>query len=423
MSEADPVSIFQTINFECGETIFCEGEWGDCSYIILSGKVRIHKALTNGSQTTIAELGADQFFGEMALVAPGERSATVTVLEDCSVIVLTQAQFQSRTGTLDPVIKMVFDIILLRFRNTLKQLKDDNWELSEPDDAIAEQTRKALDQIHFEAEIRQGIAKGQFRLHYQPIVCLRTGKLAGFEGLMRWDHPTRGMVPPSKFIPVAEACNIIPRMTRMAIKQACSDLNDISVTALGNIPGANTPFVTVNVSGRDLANRNFYPFVERCVQHYGVPNGALKLEVTESSLMDDIDEVSSRMGRLRKAGVRIAIDDFGTGYSSLGYLSKLPISTLKIDRSFVISMLESDQMRKVTSGILRLAEQLGIDVVAEGIEETAHAEHLASESCDFGQGYLYSKPLPVEDLSLLIRHWSPRISELLKQPQTAQVTH
>ncbi len=398
------LSDFQTVSFSAGETIFREGEQGDCSYVVISGDVSVHKRRED-KQIKLAELGPNQMIGEMGLVSPGHRTASVTAITDCKLLLIEQSQFTRRRNELDPVMKMVFDVILTRFRNTLHSMGNEDYD-SSADTYVTSEMAKALSQLQLESDIRRGISVGEFELHYQPIVCLKTGKLSGAEGLMRWNHPARGLVSPSEFIPTAEAGNLIFDLTEVAIDQACQELQEFNIASLKNIDNNNPLFVTLNVSGRDLEHDRFYDRVCRNLTDHGLQPGSLKLEVTETSLMNDVETCRDKLGHLKERGVGIAIDDFGTGYSSMSYLAKLPLSTLKIDRSFIVEMTASSQSRRIVKAILRLADELDLTVVAEGIESGEEASYLRDLKCTYGQGFLYSEAVPLSQFTKLIRNWN-----------------
>ncbi len=398
------LSDFQTVTFCAGETIFREGEQGDCSYVIISGAVSVHKKRED-KQIKLAELGANQMIGEMGLLSPGHRTATVTAITDCNLLLIEQSQFTRRRSELDPVMKMVFDVVLTRFRNTLHSMGNEDYD-SSANTYLTSEMARALSQLQLESEIRRGISVGEFELHYQPIVCLKTGKLSGAEGLMRWNHPSRGLVFPSEFIPTAETGNLIFDLTEIAIDQACQELQELNIASLKNTDNNNPIFVTLNVSGRDLERDRFYDRVCKNLTDYGLQPGSLKLEVTETSLMNDVETCREKLGHLKERGVGIAIDDFGTGYSSMNYLAKLPLSTLKIDRSFIVEMSEDSQSRRIVKAILRLADELDLAVVAEGIESAEEASYLRDLNCTYGQGFLYSEAVPLDQFTKLIKNWN-----------------
>ncbi len=409
------LSEFQTIQFCAGDTIFKEGEQGDCAFVIISGNVSVEKE-HGQSHLKLATLGPNQMIGEMALVSPGHRTATIKAITDCNLLLIEQSQFTSRRNNLDPVMKMVFDVILTRFRNTLHSLGTENEGIPVSTYMTGEMER-AISQLHLENDIRRGLAAGEFELHYQPLVCLKTGKLSGAEGLMRWNHPTKGVLQPSYFIPTVEASNLIFELTSTAINQACKDLQDFGITSLKNIENINPVFVTFNVSARDLNSDRFYEQICQNLTDYSLPADSLKLEVTETSLLSDIDTCCEKLSHLRARGVGIAIDDFGTGYSSMSYLAKLPLSTLKIDRQFVAEMAESQQSRKIVNTILSLATELGLTVVAEGVEHMEDAEYLRQQGCTYGQGFLYSKAVSLGNFLDMMENWDKSTCSSVMQSQ------
>jgi EAL domain-containing protein (putative c-di-GMP-specific phosphodiesterase class I) len=245
--------------------------------------------------------------------------------------------------------------------------------------------------IEFERDPDRGLKAGEFELFYQPIVRLADGGLAGCEGLARWRHPTRGLVPPCDFIPTAEASGLIERLTDWCVAEAIGRRDALAGGAGGAPDGF---FVTVNVSGRDLARPQFAAGVGAAVSEAGISPASVKLEITESMLMANPDGAAKILSELRVRGLGVAIDDFGTGYSSLSYLATLPITTLKIDRSFVQALAGSTVNARIVQTILRLADELGIAAVAEGIEDAAAAATLRQMGCTYGQGYHFARPLP-----------------------------
>lgn len=244
---------------------------------------------------------------------------------------------------------------------------------------------QALARLRLETDLRQAIRRGEFRLVYQPIVDLATDRVAGWEVLVRWRHPVRGMVSPLEFIGVAEDTGLIVPLGRWVLREGCRQLAEWMAAD----PEGGPRFITVNVSARQFLDVQLVDEVERALRDHGLRPGSLKLELTESTVMGDPDAAAGLLGRLRGLGIPIYLDDFGTGYSSLAYLHQLPLDGLKIDRSFV---QRSGEMAVVQT-IVALARSLGVVVVAEGIEEPAQLEALRAMGCDYGQGYLFAKPL------------------------------
>ena len=262
-------------------------------------------------------------------------------------------------------------------------------------------SHETLERLDLENDLRGALERDELRLHYQPIVDLRTDAIVGFEALVRWGHPTRGLVPPLAFIPLAEESGLIVPLGRWILETAVGQAAAWRASRAAGT-GAPAPFVSVNLSAREFVATELIDDVETILAASGVEPSALELEITESVVMDQSETGVRTLGRLRDLGVRIVLDDFGTGYSSLSYLKHLPLDTIKIDRSFVAG-LEAAADRSIVDAVIALAHGLGIGVVAEGIETTSQAELLRELGCDLGQGYLFSRPVPAAATGRLLR--------------------
>jgi len=238
-----------------------------------------------------------------------------------------------------------------------------------------------------DADPREGLDNGQFELHYQPRIELAEQRVVAAEALLRWWHPLHGSIPPSGFIPVAESTHLIHEIGEWVLVRACAQ------AAIWNNHGSPPIAVSVNVSGRQLDHPAFARGVERILGSTGLPPGLLELEITETALMHRPNEIAATLERLRTLGVRVALDDFGTGYSSLAYLRQLPLDTLKIDRSFVNDVAETDDKVVLLRSIIDLAHALGLRVVAEGVETETQRHALEKQDCDEIQGHLFCPAL------------------------------
>lgn len=257
----------------------------------------------------------------------------------------------------------------------------------------------ALDAIELEGELRQAIeAGGQLRLFYQPIVELSTGRLAGFESLMRWIHPVHGVISPAHFIPLAEETGLIVRLGEIALSEACKQAN----LWLAQNPTHSGLFINVNVSPLQLAEPDYLMRIERILADHGTPPAALKLEITESTVLGDVDRMVFILSALKKMGLKLAIDDFGTGYSSLSYLHRFEFDAVKIDQSFVRAMRQREDNTLIIRMITELARGLGCEVIAEGIELQGEVQRLSELGCMYGQGYFFSPPRDPDTISRLI---------------------
>lgn len=257
---------------------------------------------------------------------------------------------------------------------------------------------RAVALLQLETALRWAIERREFELNYQPIVSLQTGRVTGFEALVRWRHPERGLVSPAEFIPVAEETGWIVPIDAWVLETACEQLARWQ-DELGYEPPL---AMSVNLSGKQFSQPDLIPFIAEQLSKWKVAPENLKLEITESAIMENAESVTERLHTLRGLGVRLALDDFGTGYSSLSYLHRFPLDTLKIDRSFVMRMQEG-QNREIVRTIVALGRALKMDVVAEGIEDAAQLRDLREIGCQGGQGYFFARPLTSHEARALLK--------------------
>jgi len=263
-----------------------------------------------------------------------------------------------------------------------------------------------LERVRYENDLRLAIDREELAVSYQPLVDLHTGGLLGFEALMRWHHAEFGQIPPNKFIPIAEESGQIVPMTRWMLNTACRQL--AAWQAIG--PEYADLIISVNISGKHLGNDDLLDNVREVLELTKIRPQSLKLEITESAAMENAEHTISVLNRLKQLGVQLSIDDFGTGYSSLSYLHRLPFDTLKIDRSFVYSVGEGGENSEILQTIISLAKSLKKKVIAEGIETESQLKLLQNLGCDYGQGYLMSKPQTREKMERALyehRTWLP----------------
>jgi diguanylate cyclase (GGDEF)-like protein len=265
---------------------------------------------------------------------------------------------------------------------------------------------RAKSRIRMSVALRRALEDGELSVHFQPIMHLATGDVHGTEALVRWEHPLDGAIFPDEFIPIAEASGIIVPLGCFVLEQACRAVANLRPAAGRGLS------VAVNISGRQLEDPELDAIVERVLLDTGLDPGQLTLEVTESALPRDVNAAIERLGPLRHLGVRIAIDDFGTGYSSLGYLKALRPDVIKIDRSFISGFLADRGDSAIVAAVVNLGKAVGIEVLAEGVENAEQALALRDLGCDFAQGYLFGAPGPavwLSDLAALIRVVEPPI--------------
>ena len=263
----------------------------------------------------------------------------------------------------------------------------------------AQMRAQAVARLELESDLRRAVDNQEFVLYYQPKVSLKTDKIVGVEALIRWRHPVRGLVSPDEFIPLAEETGLIVPIGLWVLREACMTMRRWQA----EFPTMPPLEVSVNVSVRQFREPDLREQIAAILAETQLDPSTLQLEITESVLMDDVEAVAVLLTSLKELGVGLKIDDFGTGYASLKSLSRLPFDVLKIDRSFVVNMSDAGGTGDTIRTILMLAENLGMEVVAEGIEKKEQLTELQSLDCDYGQGYYFSPPLEEQALSDLIR--------------------
>ena len=256
----------------------------------------------------------------------------------------------------------------------------------------------ALQLLHLESNLRKAINQQEFIVHYQPIIDLSDGKIAGFEALVRWQHPQYGMISPQSFIPIAEETGLIIPIDRWVLQQACHQLRLWQKEKLTDYP----LFISVNLSARQFAQLDLIDQIDQILTETQLNPQCLKLEITESAIMDNVNFAAVILQKLRERSIGVSIDDFGTGYSSLSYMHSFPVSSLKIDRSFVQRLDGNPENLGLIPAIISIAKTMGMSAIAEGIETTQQLNQLKTLGCDFGQGYLFSKPVEAQRATELI---------------------
>jgi EAL domain-containing protein (putative c-di-GMP-specific phosphodiesterase class I) len=255
----------------------------------------------------------------------------------------------------------------------------------------------ASERLRLENELHQALRQGQLHIVYQPQVVARDGRCVGVEALVRWHHPTLGDISPLKFIPIAEESGLIEALGSWVLDEACRQLSAWRAEGIRGL------HMAVNLSAQQLRSPDLVHAVDAVLKRHGLKGSDLELEITESVAMENPERAIGQLQSLRDLGIQLAIDDFGTGYSSLAYLKRLPIQVLKLDRTFVRDIETDPSDAEISAATLALAHNLGLKVTAEGVETLAQRDYLIQHQCDFMQGYLFSKPLPAEDVPKFIQ--------------------
>lgn len=401
-------SSLHTVGFQENELIFAEGTPGDCAYIIESGQVQIFMA-SPSHPIPLKVLGPGDIFGEMSVIDASPRSASAMAIDDCVCIVVSRSQIAERINDSDPVVKLLIDILLRRTReqNTLLKINSQRDVTSFSDkpaiqSSLGEDQRLViLEKMKLEAELKEALNRHELEPYYQPLVDLQTHEIVGFESLIRWNSPMRGLVQPGLFIDLAEETSLIMPIGLYILEASCRDLSAIqSACNQEHCPQARL-FVSVNVSVKQIQEPSFIDQLLTIVQHYGLQPEQIKLEVTERIFLESGAAIQT-IQKCRQAGFTISLDDFGTGFSSLNYISRCEIDSLKIDQSFVRQMFSNDKTLVLMNSIIELTHRLNMPSFAEGIETLQQMEALRNLGCHIGQGYLFGKPMVLADAIALL---------------------
>ena len=368
----------QAMQVQEGEILYDMNEARDTAYLIELG----HILLTDSNNQTI-NAKAGEIIGEQALIeGGGDRQYRAVAVTDSVVYVITRDVIKKRITSSDPLVAGVMQL----FSEKL------NIDMTDGHGLTAHTEDKFLNDLRMEQELRKAIQWKQFEPYLQPIVELSEGRIIGFETLIRWNHPDKGIIMPDQFIPIAERTNVVCEIDRCMLEASCHLVPEM----LAALPEGHKRhiFVSVNLSGRHFDSESVVDMVRNAIDDAQIDPTHIKLEITETALIDHDDQKTiDILNALHDIGVTIALDDFGTGYSSLGYLHRLAIDALKIDRSFVRELTEDPRSESILNAIFGLAEQLELKVIAEGIETSNDLKALEKMGCLVGQGYHFSKPM------------------------------
>lgn len=391
--------------FPSGIRIFREGDLGDCAYIIKRGRVRIC-ADRGGREVVLAEICAGDVFGEVALIDAGPRSAHAIALEDTEVLEIRRSSLSRTLDEADPLVPLMLQVLADRFREAQGRVGVAEGEPppSTPSStALEELRRSAFERIWQEEALRQALKAEEFELHYQPIVSLVTGVIAGFEALIRWRSPQLGLLSPDQFIPLAEGTGLIVEIGDWVLREAIGTHAGFVEQYSQAFPHEPLPYMSVNLSPAQLRSPAGFRLITEALSSGTIDPALVRLELTETLLVSDPESAKTLLEEIKALGVSLAMDDFGIGYSSLSYLCQFPFDTLKIDRSFVHDMMRREDSLRIVRSIVAMAHELELSVVAEGIEQEEQSTLLCEFGCEYGQGYLFAKPGPREETEDLLR--------------------
>jgi len=429
---------FQT-TFDTDEYIFSEGDPGDCAYIIDNGMVEVSFD-KDGRKLVMATLTKGDILGEMAIIDRLPRTASARAIIPTVVTAIPLDYVSQKIEQSDPTVRMFLRLAMARYRDLNARLGQvfEGLSLGQDDassDAFASSTmemknvmsqlmdmQKRIDSavtkpLHSESGslfgektleitkllvteeklLKAAMTKKEFRLHYQPIVDLASNRIAGCEALVRWNHPSGELLLPSRFLTQVENSDLIIDLGYWIAEEACHFQSRLFNDFQHDL------FVAINLSGKQFDDQFLVPSLADIMDKTGARRDRIKFEITESLLIDNPELATQSLHQLKETGAKLAIDDFGTGYSSFSYLHRFPFDTLKIDRVFIGAMSRSEKSNQIVKSLVNLSHDLGMEVVAEGIESEHEAELMRNFKTTFGQGFYFSRPVNETEFVKLLR--------------------
>ena len=372
-----------------GALLFKEGDKPDYAYLIESGQIEV-QANQNGEILILGVLNPGDLLGEMAVLDNEVRSAGAIAKTDCTLIKIDKDQFMERLIKSDPVIRSLLVGLLRRYRSTLSTLKGTEEVERFADTNIFD--RITIDKIKLEGQLRAAISNNSLDVRYQPLLNVETNKIAGYEALIRWDHPERGHISPQEFVSLAEETSLILEVGEYVIDTACA-----AVKAFIDNGAEPKPFIAVNISARQLTHPDLIERIVERVKLAGLPRDSIKIEITEGLALES-SEVQNTINLCHQHGMKVALDDFGTGYSNMTLLHKLGFDTIKIDQAFSRGMTVDDRSMILVDSIVSMCNALEADVLVEGVETEVMLDILRTLGCKYAQGFYIGKPQTLQEL-------------------------
>lgn len=370
-----------------GEIIFAEDDAPTTAFLIESGRVVI-STVQHGETRNLGELGPGSLLGEMAVIDSAPRSATARALTDCVLTPIDRNQFAERLAAADPVVRALLMSQLTRYRSALATLTGD----AAGSGAIEGRDESgAFDKIRLESELRSALERDELEVRLQPIMHIATDRIAGYEALIRWQHPERGQVSPNEFIRLAEETSLIVPVGDYVLGRVCDMLAELR--RRGRSP---LPFIALNVSARQLEDPLLIDRMLAQLARRSLPPDRLEIEITES-LVFNHSQIAALLERCHSAGMLVALDDFGTGYSNLGPVLTLDFDRIKLDQGFTRA-LNTPRGQALVRAIVAMTAALDCEMIAEGVENPEQLQALRELDCDYAQGWLVGKPVSLQEV-------------------------
>ncbi len=377
------------LKFGVDEVIFREGDAPTTAFLVESGRVRISTD-QNGRRVDLGELGPGSLLGEMAVLDDSPRMATATAVTVCELMPIDRAQFSERLQAAEPVVYALMMSQLTRYRSALRNLVGAESGKSRGSAPIEQLTDSlAMGKIRLESDLRAALDRGELEVCLQPLLELASDRIAGYEALIRWQHPLHGVISPSEFIHLAEETSLILPVGDYVIDRVCSMLAE-----LRERDDARLPFIALNVSARQVADPRLIERILERLHGHGVAPRQLVIEITESLVLDD-PAVRTLLDQCHAVGIQVALDDFGTGFSNLVPLLSLDFDRIKLDQAFVRA-IETTRGEAIVRAVVDLAAALGCSLTAEGVETPAQLALLRDLGCRYAQGWLIGRAVPLQ---------------------------
>ena len=374
-----------------GEVLYRQGDPADCAWLIESGRIVLSSS-DGQRRHEHGSFGPGEMLDELSMLDHGARTATATAASDAALLAIEDEAFRERIESSDPVVRAVVEGLARRMRRIQSVGEGAVAHAIEDLPGEDHEQRSGIDKLRRDAQLRQALDEGGIEVRYQPIHDIPAARVTGYEALVRWDLPGYGTISPAEFIQLAEETSLIVPVGEYVLDRVVALLSRLRDA--GHDP---LPEIAVNLSARQLLEPGMARQVVERVERAGLPPGALKLEVTESRMLD-YEPVAAVMRHCRERGIRFALDDFGTGYSNLTHLHRLGFEFVKMDQAFARHMFDSAKAMAIVEAIVAMARAIGADVVCEGVETQAQLQRLRELGVRYAQGYLIGKAAPAEEV-------------------------
>jgi EAL domain-containing protein (putative c-di-GMP-specific phosphodiesterase class I) len=374
-----------------GEVLYRQGEPSDCAWLVERGSIEL-VSVQGRREISHGVLGQGELIGELGMLDGAPRSATAIARSDAVLLAVDHDQFIERLDNGDPIVRTLVDSLLRRTRSIIASLPADIALPAEDISCDDPAERSGIEKIRLEAQLRDALDTGTLEVRYQPLYDIPAGRVSSYEALVRWELPERGAVSPAEFIKLAEETSLIVPVGEYVLDRVVALLS-----ALRDQGADPLPDIAVNLSAKQLVEPGMARQVVDRVERAGLPRGALKLEVTESRMLD-YEPVAAVMRHCREHGIRFALDDFGTGYSNLTHLHKLDFEYVKMDQAFARHMFDSPRAMAIVDAIAAMAHGIGASVICEGVETQAQLQRLRELDVRYAQGYLIGKAAPADEV-------------------------